>query len=630
MKNRLKNINFYLTSLAPWSTIDSVSETGSFMVNDVTVNWYQLNSWWDQIFWTVIDANLEDNRELFRITNVNLWTKTLTFDKRSWPNWKKWHSPWALVQINDMAELFNHLSNLVDDFWLSELPVSGGLTVKVFWWEVRSNWISATIADATVTFTDNTAQLFLVFDYVTNTFKETTTLQSNHHLLYEVTTLWWEITSFVDKRWLSFWITTASAIPVFANAATRDAALPSPADWMQVCLVSEWVYTDYLNWAWISRWSNATPNATESVSGKWQITTQSDLDNGVAIWTSWWPNFVTSDKYQVWLTNKLASQAEAIAWTDNTKFMTPLRTKEYTDTIILSAFWDWSDWDVTITTAVSLSRDMYYNNLIVNSPWVLNPNWYKIYVRWTLSWDGIIRRNWNNWSAWTYWATWNVWWAWWAALNQWTLNADIWWASWWTKNSSWWDWIWWNWTSCNPSYTNINWVWWWTGSWYYGARAWWSWWTSVRWSLYNVYKPLSWILWLLNPASLAPTVQYLSASWSAWWWADGDTSSWAWWGWAWWNWWIIWIASKVFNFTWTMESKWWNWWLWGKNWWWYSMWWWGGGWQGWVIYLISSTFTSIGTQTVTWWTWWAWQTQWAYSSTAWTNWNSWVTIQITI
>lgn len=39
---------------------------------------------------------------------------------------------------------------------------------------------------------------------------------------------------------------------------------------------------------------------------------------------------------------------------------------------------------------------MYYNNLTVNSPGILDPNGYKIFVMGTLSGTGIIRRNGNT------------------------------------------------------------------------------------------------------------------------------------------------------------------------------------------------------------------------------------------
>ena len=366
-----------------------------------------------------------------------------------------------------------------------------------------------------------------------------------------------------------------------------------------------------INWSWVE---------TElALWSAWQVL--------ISQWTTSNPIWQAPSVDINWL-----DEVTSITWTDD--FL--VRTDDWNRKItkenlefnlwLLTSFWDWSDWDITITTAVTLTRDMYYNNLILNSPWVLNPNWYKIYVRWTLSWDWIIRRNWNNWWNWTTW--WNpAWWAWWVALNQWSLNADIGWNRWW-----WWDWFWinwWVWVSSNPSYTQINWVAWWAWATRFSSWTGWAWWTSTRWTLYNIYNSYQSILSLLNPASFsAITTQYKWASWSWWGGADWIPNAWASWWWGWWNGWIIWVSAKIINFTWTMESKWWNgwngWWDWSS-----ATWWWGWWWQWWVVYLISSTFTSIWTQILTWWTWWLWYS-WSYTSQPWVNWNSWVTIQITI
>jgi len=54
----------------------------------------------------------------------------------------------------------------------------------------------------------------------------------------------------------------------------------------------------------------------------------------------------------------------------------------------LTSFGDGSDGDVTISVPTSLTRDMYYNNLTINS--TLNPAGWSIYVRDTLSGNGLI------------------------------------------------------------------------------------------------------------------------------------------------------------------------------------------------------------------------------------------------
>lgn len=319
----------------------------------------------------------------------------------------------------------------------------------------------------------------------------------------------------------------------------------------------------------------------------WKVNTWYDKNQtGLIIW-----NYYTYNKttwiLELWKDFKAISETEI-----------NLLEKE----IFITAFWDWSDWDVTINSwTTTLVRDMYYDNLTVTSPWILNPNWYKVYVKWILSWDGTIRRNWNNAST----TTWGV------ALNQWSLNADLWW-----RNGLWRYGQWLAWYDSNPSYTIINWAAW--GDNAGGTYFWGDGWIATRSTAYNIaYAAAEELIWLLNPASNLWSIT--QCKWPAWSWSWGsggwlwDTS-----GGAWWNAWVIWFSVKEINFTWTFEAIWGIWWD-GAS--------WGAGWgwgQWWVIYLISSLFTSIWTHTLTWWAAW---TPWTPAPEAW---NTWITIQITI
>jgi len=278
--------------------------------------------------------------------------------------------------------------------------------------------------------------------------------------------------------------------------------------------------------------------------------------------------------------------------------------KNYVDIqTFMTEFGNWQDWDVTITTNITLTRDMLYRNLTITSPWVLNTNWYKVYVKNTFSWNWTIRRNGNAWWTWSwFWSASTIYgWAWWAALNQWTLNAEVWWATWWTT------WAWWAWTTANPSYTVNSWANWWIGWGRYWQQAAWVGWTATRGALYNIYYNIAAALSMLNPASAnSPVTQYKVAWWAWGWGGDYTPDAWAWgWGWGWAGW-MIWIAAQIINFTWTIEAMWWN------GWWSLADWWGWWGWAWWVVYLISHTFTSIWTHTLTWWAWWAWVPVWWY------------------
>lgn len=266
---------------------------------------------------------------------------------------------------------------------------------------------------------------------------------------------------------------------------------------------------------------------------------------------------------------------------------------------LFSPFGNWSDGNVTISTNTTLVRDMYYQDLTINSTIVLNPNGYRVYVAGTLTNNGIIRRNWNAWWVWTY-AWFPTWWVAWAILNQWSLNAEV--AGWngWRYDSK--PWV--PWGSANPSYTTINWVAGWNGAGYGGgSQVGGAGWTSTRWNLYNVvYNVWTLLSQLANPASfLATTTQYKWPSWSGGGGCDWAPNTWCSGGGAWSNGWFIWIAANILNNTsWVIESKWWAGWAWvaanpyfsGG----------GGGGQWGVIMLIYQTLTSLGTTTVTWWT----------------------------
>lgn len=286
---------------------------------------------------------------------------------------------------------------------------------------------------------------------------------------------------------------------------------------------------------------------------------------------------------------------------------------------LYNVFWDGSDGNVTINSSTTtLTRDMYYNNLTVTSPGVLNPNGYKVYVKGTLSGNGTIRRNWNNGGNGNigYGVAGGVGGA---ALNAGSLNADLWGANWGVSTNTGAGGIG---TSANPSYTLIN-----------GTKGWNSnagpqggvGWTSTRWSLYNLIESYHTLWNFFHPASFAlVTNQYKgpSASGGGGWngtpnvgWSGGGAGG---------NGGMIWISALLMNFTWVMESKGGNWGNWvessgyaGGG---------GSGGQGWVVYLISVTFTSIGTQTLTAWTGWSP----GVGAVTGVSWNAGVTIQITI
>lgn len=381
--------------------------------------------------------------------------------------------------------------------------------------------------------------------------------------------------------------------PVYANAAARDAAIPSPTNGMSVYLTAEWYFTDYQAWAWSSRaaWA-ATVNASTTVAGKVELPTTAETQSLTTTWWTWASLTLTLDQF----------------WNYYSK-------------------WDWSDGNVTISSNTSLTRDMFYNNLTVNTGIVLDPAGYAVYVAWTLTltWTAKIARNGNNW--WN--ATNSTGWTAAAALASWTC----WTCEWWVVGTTWtnlagWNGTNWTWTS-GSSYTAITSAAWWSG-WF--GWAWWGTWgtwaTSAQWvrynRLYSLAQALSALMspsrWIFSTAAYGWTPG--AWSWAAWWgngwWQTGWGGGWS--GWSWGN---IFIYANIIAGSWTIEAKWGTWGNWGV--WSIAIAWgggWGGGWSGWVVVLVYNSGTPY-TITVTWWaawTGWAWIWWWA---TAWSNWAAW-------
>lgn len=297
-------------------------------------------------------------------------------------------------------------------------------------------------------------------------------------------------------------------------------------------------------------------------------------------------------------------------------------------------FWDWSDGDVTISSNTTLTRDMYYNNLTVNTGITLNPSGYAIYVRWTLTlnWTGKIIRNWNDWSAWSS----ATGWAWGNALSKNTCWINLWgWAGWNGISNNNWS-VWTDWTSANPSYATTGTVWanWWSGwSGVYLGWAWGTGWTATQWILYNAL----WNFWKLMSYIASPSRWLETYIWLPSAWGGGAWSGWSWnsgggGGGAWWNWGNIFVYANIIAWSWTIESKWWNGWNGGTTW---STWsGWGGGWAGWSGWTVILVYRSWTPWTITLtggsgWTGWAGWSGWS-TWTTWPTWTTWQSILITV
>jgi len=301
--------------------------------------------------------------------------------------------------------------------------------------------------------------------------------------------------------------------------------------------------------------------------------------------------------------------------------------------------WQWQDWTVTISSNTTLSRDMYYDNLTVDA-WIrLSANWYRIFVRNTLTVNGIISNNGSNASG----STFGAW------APAWTLK---WWLD-WKNGSAWATWsipavagtAWVNWTAiANSLSVNGVWGWKWWDTWDYWGSSIASWgvastgWTATP--AVNLPKSLYQYMAFVdaNYATNNAILYYSPAWWAGWGWgwaAYGTPATW-WTGWGGgWGGWHLFIYARiiVISATGIIESNWWNGWNGtnGTGWtWWQTAWGWGGwgGWSGWDVILIYTSLTNSGTIRSLWWAPWSWWSPllfgwiWATAGNPWTAWNN--------
>lgn len=409
----------------------------------------------------------------------------------------------------------------------------------------------------------------------------------------------------------------------FADTTARDAYFTAPVNGNTAYITSLWAWTDYIAGAWSTRATWSVVNADTTTAGKVEISTQAETEAKTATGWSWAtlvPTNATINPNNI--TSATLATGDKISFSDVSASNVLRSTTIQSILNFITSMYrgDGSDWDVTINSGTTtLTRDMQYNNLTVTSPWVLNPAWYRIFVKGTLSWNGTISRNWNvGWAWWTgtnlVWGTAGA-----AATTLWqgSLNAEI--ASvagwvWWFNATAWTVWA--SWTASALSLSNVTsvagWAWglWVDGAWWAaGATA-----ASTRWSKYNtVINTLS----LLFHSATAQGTQFENYKWKAsssgWWGWWGSVASWG--NWGWWGWgsggngWLIRIAAFIYSFTGTISAVWWAWWAgwaWSATSAWAGGWWGWWGWNGGTILRMYNTIPNDWTKTLTWWAWWAW------------------------
>jgi hypothetical protein len=74
-----------------------------------------------------------------------------------------------------------------------------------------------------------------------------------------------------------------AAMPVYADAATGEAAVSSPVSGDQFYATTEGVIRQYIGGAWADAATGSTPNMSETVAGKGEISTSAERGNGTSV-----------------------------------------------------------------------------------------------------------------------------------------------------------------------------------------------------------------------------------------------------------------------------------------------------------------------------------------------------------
>lgn len=316
----------------------------------------------------------------------------------------------------------------------------------------------------------------------------------------------------------------------YATTAARDTALwgdgVATEPYVDIYVTTTGLYYNYNlssgQWEALDV-GTPTANASTTVAGKVEISTDAEWLAGTDTWGTWAILSLTPSQVQT-----------------------------------LGRFGDWSDGNVTISSNTTLTRDMYYNNLTVDTGITLNPDGFIIYVLGTLTLTGTAKliRNGNNGAN----ASLANGWAGWAALNTGTCGPC---GSWYTGGSgvvnsnapgisS---------GILNPSLatTSTAWAAWGSGGTSSWGTPWWAWGTSgdvTQWPLYNqVWNLWNVLAYLANPTSWLMQYSGMPSWWSGW---SGGGSGWqngVWGGWSGGNGGIIVLIARVLTGTGTIEAK---------------------------------------------------------------------------
>lgn len=187
------------------------------------------NSWWvfvdfanttkrDLIYFHSRTGNVlkyyRKNRDL-----LWLWASTQT------------HDSWAYIQMHDVSEWINYLSNNTSDFGFAEWPYETPLTIKMYGGRINYWGPAITVADANILLPVSSTKE-IIFDFADNTFKAIDTASLSSYACYHCgTAITWpsSITSYTEARQFFLWTSYSSTFFQVVSwiLSLKDWSIPS-------------------------------------------------------------------------------------------------------------------------------------------------------------------------------------------------------------------------------------------------------------------------------------------------------------------------------------------------------------------------------------------------------------------
>ena len=290
MKWRIQVENFYRTSLLTAIPNGNVSDTTE---QSIAVAKEPVNSSW----WIVVDLLDETKRDII-FYHRKVWSTLYYYHYNRTNPWVT-HDVWALVQINDVAQLFNRLLNNTSDFWAIkqigtglDIEVSGGKIVV--WKDVIE------VPDTTLSVPDGTTKYIIV-----DTNNQFVLADEPSGLnVWRVTASWWTITEIVNNLEGWFLIFDGQqiwgAIPVYNDTTKHFNLEPKPTPSVYVtdynwttATISHNMSTTDIN-AFIVSWGDIyIPDVTIVDNNTVTITTSYSITGKLVLYWGLWVSKIT-------------------------------------------------------------------------------------------------------------------------------------------------------------------------------------------------------------------------------------------------------------------------------------------------------------------------------------------------